>query len=109
MTSDEALPIPQPTPSFLLGNLRDIDPTDAPGSFNRLSEIYGEIFQLDLAGRKTIVCSSYDTINDLCDAARFEKPVSGALEEVRALTGDGLFTAYPGEKVCKESTSQQDH
>ncbi|KAF3036352.1 hypothetical protein E8E12_008017 [Didymella heteroderae] len=99
MTSDGGLPIPQPTPSLLLGNLRDIDPTDAPGSFNRLAEIYGEIFQLDLAGRKTIVCSSYDTINDLCDANRFEKTVSGALEEVRALTGNGLFTAYPGEKA----------
>lgn len=102
MYQNDHIPIPQPTPSFLLGNLRDVDPTDAPGSFDRLAEIYGEIFQLDIAGRKTIVCSSYETINDLCDATRFEKPVQGALEEVRVLAGDGLFTAYPNEKASDE-------
>jgi cytochrome P450/NADPH-cytochrome P450 reductase len=60
--------------------------------------VYGEIFRLDLAGRKTVVCSSYETVNDLCDWSRFEKPVQGALEELRALIGDGLFSSYPGEK-----------
>jgi hypothetical protein len=46
--------------------------------------------------------SSYDTINDCCDAERFEKPINATLDEVRALTGDGLFTAYPGEKVLPD-------
>jgi cytochrome P450/NADPH-cytochrome P450 reductase len=103
MASDDSMPIPQPPPTLFLGNVTDVDPSDAPASFKRLAEIYGEVYQLDLPGRqgRTIVVSSYDTINDCCDAERFEKPVDGALKQVRALTGDGLFTAYPGEKVIQ--------
>lgn len=101
MTSPNSCPIPQPPPSLFLGNVPDIDPSNGPASFQRLAEIYGEIYYLDLPGRqgRTIVVSSYDTINDCCDASRFEKPIDGTLKQVRALTGDGLFTAYPGEKV----------
>ena len=97
----DSCPIPQPPTHYFVGNVPDIDPTDAPGSFTRLAEIYGEIFQLDLPGRarKTIIVSSYDTISDCCDWDRFEKPIDGTLKQVRALTGDGLFTSYPGEKV----------
>jgi cytochrome P450/NADPH-cytochrome P450 reductase len=99
--ASDSLPIPQPPAHLFVGNVSEIDPNDAPGSFQRLAEIYGEAYQLDLPGRKgkVVVMSSYDTINDCCDGARFEKPINATLEEVRALTGDGLFTAYPGEKV----------
>jgi cytochrome P450 len=102
MSLEDSTPIPQPPPTFFVGNVPDIDPSNAPGSFKRLAEIYGETYQLNLPGRqgRTIVVSSFDTINDCCDAERFEKPIDGALEQVRALTGDGLFTSYPGEKVC---------
>lgn len=96
---EDGLPIPQPPTQFLLGNLKDIDPTNTAASLWRLADIYGPIFRLDLARRKVVVCSSHELVNDLCDANRFEKPIGGALEEVRALTGDGLFTAYPGEHV----------
>lgn len=101
MASNESTPIPQPPPTLFIGNVIDVDPSNAPGSFQRLAEIYGEIYQLDLPGRqgRTIVVSSYDSINDCCDADRFEKPIDGTLKQVRALTGDGLFTAYSGEKV----------
>jgi cytochrome P450/NADPH-cytochrome P450 reductase len=101
MASEDSTPIPQPPPTLFIGNIADIDPSNAPGSFQRLAEIYGEIYRLDLPGRqgRTIVVSSYDTINDCCDADGFEKPIDGTLKQVRALTGDGLFTAYPGEKV----------
>lgn len=102
MAEEDSTTIPQPPPTLFLGNVPDIDITNGPASFQRLAEIYGEIYQLDLPGRqgRTIVVSSYDIINDCCDADRFEKPIDGALKQVRALTGDGLFTAYPGEKVC---------
>jgi cytochrome P450/NADPH-cytochrome P450 reductase len=100
------MPIPQPPPTLFVGNVRDIDPSNAPDSFKRLAEIYGEIFRLDIPGRegRTIVVSSYNTINDVCDADRFEKPISSSLKEVRALTGDGLFTAYPGERVGRNDS-----
>ena len=99
--STDSIPIPQPPPHLFIGNVSEIDPTNAPSSFQRLADIYGEIYQLDLPGRKgkVVVISSYDTINDVCDAERFEKPINTTLEEIRALTGGGLFTSYPGEKV----------
>ncbi|EUC36074.1 hypothetical protein COCCADRAFT_89080 [Bipolaris zeicola 26-R-13] len=98
--SSNSVPIPQPPPHLLIGNIGAIDSDDAPGSIQRLSDIYGEIFQLHIPGRpgRIIVVSSHDTINDCCDGDRFEKPINATLEEVRALTGNGLFTAYPGEK-----------
>lgn len=103
MASDSAdsVPIPQPPPHYFTGNLTEIDPDDSGSSFQRLADIYGEIFQLDMPGRKgkVIVASSYDTINDCCDGERYEKVINTALEQVRALAGDGLFTAYSGEKV----------
>jgi hypothetical protein len=104
MTAETSAPIPQPPPTLFIGNVADISPSNAPASFQRLAEIYGEVYQLSLPGRqgRTIVVSSHSTVNDCCDASRFEKPIDGALKQVRALTGDGLFTAYPGEKVCLE-------
>lgn len=101
MSSEETVPIPQPPPHLFIGNVTEIDPSNQLASFQRLADIYGEIFQLDLPGRqgKTIVVSSHATVNDCCDAERFEKPIDGSLKQVRNLTGDGLLTAYPGEKV----------
>jgi hypothetical protein len=101
MASKDSMPIPQPPSKLFIGNVADIDPSNAPASFQRLAEIYGEIYQLDLPNRqgRTIVVSSHETIDDCCDASRFEKPIDGSLKQVRTLTGDGLFTAYPGEKV----------
>lgn len=101
MSSSESCPIPQPPTHFFIGNIADVDPTDAPGSFQRLAEIYGEAFQLAIPGRagKVVVVSSHETINDCCDADRYEKHVDGTLKEVRVLTGDGLFSAYAGEKA----------
>lgn len=65
----------------------------------RLADIYGEIFKLDLPGRTTVVVSSYDLVNEICDPTRFEKPINGALAQVRMLLKDGLFTAYGNEPV----------
>jgi hypothetical protein len=95
--------IPQPPSHYFIGNLADIDPTSNTQSFWQLADIYGEIYQLDLPGRKTIVCSSYELVNELCDPDRFEKAIMGPLEETRALLKDGLFTAYPGEHVSSSS------
>ncbi|KAJ4297940.1 hypothetical protein N0V90_005839 [Kalmusia sp. IMI 367209] len=99
MTSQETVPIPQPPPSFLFGNIGDIDPTNLAASFWHLAEIYGEIFKLNLGPRTVVVVSSYETVNDVCDWSRFGKRVDGPLKEVRALTGDGLFTAESKEHM----------
>jgi len=47
--------------------------------------------------QEILFASSYGVAKDLCDEQRFQKAVVGPLEEVRALGGDGLFTAHNGE------------
>ena len=41
--------------------------------------------------------ANHELLNEVCDEKRFEKKVSGGLEEIRNGVHDGLFTAYPGE------------
>jgi cytochrome P450/NADPH-cytochrome P450 reductase len=38
------------------------------------------------------MCNSYELQNELSDDTRFKKIVAGALNEVRRVSGDGLFT-----------------
>lgn len=87
------MPVPQPPPSFLLGNLPDMDPEFPARAIQRMADLYGEIYQLDLAGNRLLVLSTQQLINEACDQDRFAKTVNRTLKEVRALTGDGLFTA----------------
>ncbi|EIN12923.1 fatty acid hydroxylase [Punctularia strigosozonata HHB-11173 SS5] len=93
-------PIPQPPAVPFLGNLRDIDQEVPARSYALLTKQYGGIFKLVLAaviGEEVIFCTSYELQNELSDEKRFEKAVRGALEEIRAGAGDGLFTAYNHE------------
>lgn len=94
-------PIPQPPPYFLAGNLPEIDINNGSASLARLAQIYGPIYQLQMLGRRIVVLSSQKYVNEVCDEKRFEKKIGGALEEVRAIAKDGLFTAYPEEKVSQ--------
>lgn len=48
-------------------------------------------------GRTSIMVSSEEIADQVCDQKRFHKAVEGSLKEVRNLTGDGLFTAFHGE------------
>ena len=43
-----------------------------------------------------MVCSQ-KFVNEICDQDRFEKIPNDAIREIRALMGDGLFSAYPTE------------
>jgi cytochrome P450 / NADPH-cytochrome P450 reductase len=91
--------IPHPPESWLVGNLREIDPAFAASSIWRLSDVYGPIYSLNLINRQVIVLSSFDLINEVCDDERFEKIVTGVLETVRIFVKNGLFTAYCDEEV----------
>ncbi|KAI1291550.1 cytochrome P450 [Xylaria venustula] len=92
------VPIPQPPTHWFTGNLREMDPAFPASSFWRLAEVYGDIFKLDLVARKAVILSSYELINEVMDETRFRKKPSGPLRELRALLGDGLFTAYWNEE-----------
>ncbi|CAF1114205.1 unnamed protein product [Adineta steineri] len=94
-------PIPQPPGTFFIGNLNEIDSTYTLGSLQRLHKLYGDIYRLTILGRNLVVVSSQEIINFLCDESKFDKEIGKALIELRALTGDGLFTAHTSEPNWK--------
>jgi cytochrome P450/NADPH-cytochrome P450 reductase len=96
------VPIPQPPPAWITGNLGEIDPDFPSRSIQRIADLYGEIVQLQFPGRRVIVVSSERLANEVCDQERFFKEPAKVLREVRALTGDGLFTsAHEDGQVMK--------
>ncbi len=86
-------PIPQPPPRPLLRNAPDVGIEQPVQRLMALAEDYGPIFKLEFPGRSMLVLSSHALVDELCDTRRFEKALSGPLREIRALAGDGLFTA----------------
>ncbi|KAE8374449.1 fatty acid hydroxylase [Aspergillus bertholletiae] len=90
----ETIPSPHGVP--ILGNVLDVDPEHPQESLARIAKIYGPIFRLRLP-RDRIFVANYALARDLFDEKKFQKSVSGPLEQVRNATKDGLFTAYPGE------------
>ena len=96
-TAPNLQPIPQPKGDPFIGNLRTVD-GDAPiQGFMRLARIHGPIFQLEFFGTTLVVVSSQELVNEVCDEARFDKRVAGALKNIRDFAGDGLFTARTEE------------
>src|SRR5690606_14703642 len=89
--------IPQPPLKPIIGNLAEIDSTSPVQSLMRLAKRYGSFFKLEIFRRQVYIASSQELVNELCDETRFDKKVHLPLEELRALGGDGLFTAHNDE------------
>ncbi len=89
----EAIPSPPEHYFGLMGHLPDIDLSFPIRSYWNMLELYGDIVQVNVGGPRIFVGSQALT-NEVMDEDRFKKIPIGALAEVRALTGDGLFTAY---------------
>ncbi|MEK3723220.1 bifunctional cytochrome P450/NADPH--P450 reductase [Paenibacillus sp. FSL H8-0034] len=89
--------IPQPKTYGPLGNLPLVDKEKPVQSMIKLAEEFGPIFKMDMPGRPIIMISSETLVADACDESRFDKNVHTALMNVRAFTGDGLFTARTDE------------
>jgi cytochrome P450/NADPH-cytochrome P450 reductase len=96
---EEIESIPQPPIHWFVKNLPEMNPNFPSSSIWRLADIYGPIFKLDVVTEEIVVVSSHELINEACNEDRFEKSINSALLEVRALLGDGLFTAFPEETV----------
>ncbi|MFD9903383.1 cytochrome P450 [Streptomyces sp. NPDC059063] len=62
-----------------------------------LAREHGPVFRRRLHGRDTIFVSSYALVDELSDENRFAKGIGPALENIREVTADGLFTAYNDE------------
>src|SRR5690349_300900 len=85
--------IPHPPKQPVVGNMLLIDSTSPVQHLARLAKELGPIYWLDMMGAPLIVVSGAELVDELSDEKRFDKAVRGALRRVRAVGGDGLFTA----------------
>jgi cytochrome P450/NADPH-cytochrome P450 reductase len=86
-------PIPQVPAKPVVGNILSLDSTAPAQSLVRLAKELGPIFWLDMMGAPFVVVSGHNLVDELSDEKRFGKLVRGPLRRVRAIGGDGLFTA----------------
>ncbi|WP_405059298.1 cytochrome P450 [Kribbella sp. NBC_01505] len=63
----------------------------------RLARELGPIFTKRFFGRDIVLVSGADLVAELSDDTRFAKHVAPALDRIRGVAGDGLFTAYNDE------------
>ncbi|KAI1328224.1 cytochrome P450 [Xylariaceae sp. FL0255] len=92
-------PIPRPPGLPLLGNISDVDPSNTWLSLKKLSEKYGEIFQIKVLGQTIVFAASAALAEELCDETRFRKFVGGPIVAIRDAVHDALFTAYDNEPM----------
>src|SRR4030081_338089 len=90
-------PIPRPPTKPVVGNMLSLDSTAPVQNLARLARELGPIFWLDMMGTPLVVVSGHDLVDELSDEKRFDKAVRGPLRRVRAVGGDGLFTADTSE------------
>jgi len=90
-------PIPHPPKKPVVGNMLSLDPNAPVQDLVRLTKELGPIFWLDMMGAPLVIVSGHDLIHELSDEKRFDKAVRGSLRRVRAVGGDGLFTADTSE------------
>lgn len=98
-TIDESklLPIPKPPHQHLfglLGHLSDLDRTLPARSYWKYMDEYAPIFQLDLGMTyPRVFVGSRELVNEMADDTRFTKFTHRLHQEMRAVFGDGLFSA----------------
>ncbi|KAF0636536.1 hypothetical protein FPSE5266_08050 [Fusarium pseudograminearum] len=88
--------IPGPKGLPVLGNLFDIDLNNSLTSLINIGQKYAPIFSLEFGGEREVMVCSRDLLEELCDETRFHKVVTGGVDKLRPLAGDGLFTAQHG-------------
>lgn len=86
-------PIPHPPKKPVVGNMLSLDSSAPVQDLVRKTKELGPIFWLDMMGQPLVIVSGFELVNELSDEKRFDKAVRGALRRVRAIGGDGLFTA----------------
>jgi cytochrome P450/NADPH-cytochrome P450 reductase len=96
-SSNRLSPIPHPPTKPVVGNMLSLDAAAPVQDLVRLSKELGPIFWLDMMGAPLVIVSGHDLVDELSDEKRFDKAVRGSLRRVRAVGGDGLFTADTSE------------
>src|SRR5258707_802211 len=90
-------PIPHPPTKPVVGNMVSLDSSAPVKNLARLAKELGPIFWLDMMGAPLVIVSGHDLVAELSDERRSDKAVRGPLRRVRAVAGDGLFTADTSE------------
>lgn len=90
--------IPQPPSKPIVGNMLSLDTSAPVQNLNRLADELGPIYRLDMMGAPIIFVAGHDLVDELSDDKRFDKAVRGPLRRIRAVAGDGLFTADTTEE-----------
>lgn len=96
-SSNRLSPIPHPPTKPWVGNMLSLDAAAPVQDLVRLSKELGPIFWLNMMGAPLVIVSGHDLVAELSDEKRFDKAVRGSLRRVRAVGGDGLFTADTSE------------
>src|SRR5437763_5051591 len=96
-SSNRLNPIPHPPKKPVVGNMLSLDSNAPVQHLVRLTKELGPILWLDMMGPPLVIVAGHDLIDELSDEKRFDKPVRGSLRRVRALSGDGMFTAATTE------------
>ena len=86
-------PIPHPPKTLVVGNMLSIDSKAPAQHLARLAKELGPIYWLDMMGTPMVIVSGAELVDEISDTMRFDKTVRGPLRRIRALAGDGLFTA----------------
>src|ERR1700726_1560 len=77
--------------------MRSVDSIAPTQGLIRMARQRVPIFWVDMMGPPFVVVSGHDLVDELSDEKRFDKAVKGSLRRVRAVAGDGLFTAHTNE------------
>ncbi|GAA4490145.1 cytochrome P450 [Rhodococcus olei] len=98
LSSQGTLAIPHPRRRVpILGDVLGVDPGTPVQDSMRLATELGPIFERKVLGKRFVIVSDPDIVAELGDEARFRKHLSPAVAALRAIGGDGLFTAYSDE------------
>src|SRR6202453_3047507 len=90
-------PIPHPPTRPVVGNMLSLNSTAPVQNLARHAREMGPIFWVDMMGAPIVFVAGHDLVEELSDEKRFDKAVRGSLRRVRAVGGDGLFTADTSE------------
>ncbi|SNS88954.1 cytochrome P450 [Rhodococcoides kyotonense] len=89
-----------PRPRFrlpVLGDILSIDAAKPTQRELRMAEELGPIFERKILSHRLVVVSGADLVAELNDESRFAKFLALPHRKLRALGGDGLFTAFNSE------------